>query len=376
MGNEMNTVLVTGSKGFIGKNLVISLQRMANIYVWGYDIDSPTAVLEEGLAKADTVYHLAGVNRPDHVDEFEKGNTGLTQLVCRLLRSRHKKPILVLSSSNQAAQDNPYGISKRNSEKAVLEFGNETGAAVYVFRLPGVFGKWCRPNYNSVVATFCHNIARDLPISVSDPARGIELVYIDDVVNVFTGILHGHPPVPEGGFSRVAPTYRITLRALAETLQGFRESRNNLLLPDMDDRFIRCLYATYLSYLPTDSFSYTLKQFQDTRGELAELLKSPHSGQFFVSRTRPGIVRGHHYHDTKVEKFIVIEGDAVIRFRSIQGGDIIEYPVSGREFRIVDIPPGYTHSIDNVGTKDLVVLFWANEMFEPTHTDTYAMPVS
>jgi len=372
----MNTVLVTGSKGFIGKNLIISLSRMADINVWGYDIDSPTAVMEEGLAKADAVYHLAGVNRPDHVDEFEKGNTELTQLVCRILRNRHKKPILVLSSSNQAAQDNPYGISKRNSEKTVLEFGNETGAAVYVFRLPGVFGKWCRPNYNSVVATFCHNIARDLPISISDPTRGIELIYIDDVVNGFTGILHGHPPATEGGFSRVAPTYRITLGALAETLQGFRESRNNLLLPDMDDRFIRCLYATYLSYLPTDSFSYPLKQFQDTRGELAELLKSPHSGQFFVSRTRPGIMRGHHYHDTKVEKFVVIEGDAVIRFRSILGGDIIEYPVSGREFRIVDIPPGYAHSIDNVGKTDLVVLFWANEMFEPSHTDTYAMPVS
>jgi len=368
-------VLVTGAKGFIGRNLVVSLRRMADILVWEYDLDSPATSLEESLVGADAVFHLAGVNRPESVDEYETGNAELTRRVCHILRSHRRKPTLVLSSSNQAALDNPYGISKCHAEKTVLEFGRDMGAAVYAFRLPGVFGKWCRPNYNSVVATFCHQIARDLQIFVSDPSRELELVYVDDVVRCFAGILLGQIPELQDEFYRVRPTYRITLGALADTLRGFREGRNHLLLPDMESRLIRFLYATYLSYLPTDSFSYFLKQHRDPRGELAELLKSPHVGQIFVSRTRPGITRGHHYHDTKVEKFVVIEGDAVIRFLSVSGGDIIEYPVSGREFRVVDIPPGYSHSIENVGKTDLIVLFWANEVFDPEHPDTAAMPV-
>ena len=286
-----------------------------------------------------------------------------------------RTPLLVLSSSTQAALDNPYGLSKRQAEDAVFDFGRETGASVFVFRLPGVFGKWCRPNYNSVVATFCHNIARDLPIAISDPAREIELVYIDDVVRAFIGIMDGRLPVSDGKYCLAEPTYRISLGALAETIQGFRDSRVSLALPDMSDPFIRALYATYVSYLPADSFAYALTQRTDPRGELAELLKSPHIGQIFVSRTRPGITRGNHYHDTKVEKFVVLEGDAVIRFRHILGGDVIEYPVSGREFRVVDIPPGYTHSIENVGQNDLIVLFWADEIFDPDIPDTFGMTV-
>jgi len=286
-----------------------------------------------------------------------------------------RMPLFVLSSSTQAVQDNPYGISKRRAEDAVFDFGRETGASVFVFRLLGVFGKWCRPNYNSVVASFCHNIARNIPIAISDPAREIELVYIDDVVHAFVGVMDGRPPVSEDRYCIGDPTYRISLGALAETIRGFRDSRVSLDLPDISNPFIRTLYSTYVSYLPTDSFAYTLTQRADLRGELAELLKSHRIGQLFLSRTRPGFMRGNHYHDTKIEKFIVMEGDALIRFRHILGGDVIEYPVSGREFRVVDIPPGFTHSIENIGQNDLITLFWAAEVFDPDIPDTFEMSV-
>ncbi|MCX5821996.1 MAG: NAD-dependent epimerase/dehydratase family protein [Deltaproteobacteria bacterium] len=371
----MKSVLVTGAKGFIGKNLIVSLKRKGDVDVIEYDLDSLAGLLEEGLAKADVIYHLAGVNRPERVEEFTEGNFDLTRQVCDALRQLGRTPLLVLSSSTQAALDNPYGLSKRQAEEAVFDFGRETEASVFVFRLHGVFGKWCRPNYNSVVATFCHNIARDLPVAISDPSREIELVYVDDVVRAFIGVMDGRLPVSDGKYCLAEPTYRISLGALAETIQGFRDSRVSLSLPDMNDPFLRVLYATYISYLPVDSFAYALTQRADPRGELAELLKSPHIGQIFVSRTRPGITRGHHYHDTKVEKFVVLEGDAVIRFRHILGGDVIEYPVSGREFRVVDIPPGYTHSIENIGQNDLIVLFWAAEIFDPNIPDAFGMPL-
>jgi UDP-2-acetamido-2,6-beta-L-arabino-hexul-4-ose reductase len=377
-------ILVTGAKGFIGKNLVVALKRRAGLDVIEYDLDSPAELLEEGLAKADVIYHLAGVNRPERIEEFTEGNFDLTRQICDALRRLERTPLLVLSSSTQAALDNPYGLSKRQAEEAVFDFGRETGASVFVFRLHGVFGKWCRPNYNSVVATFCHNIACNLPIAISDPTREIELVYVDDVVRAFIGVMDNRLPVSDGKYCLAEPTYRISLGPLADTIQGFRDSRVSLALPDMSDSFHRALYSTYVSYLPTDSFAYTLTQRADPRGELAELLKSPHIGQIFVSRTRPGITRGHHYHDTKVEKFVVLEGDAMIRFRHIrpdvndqrtevgeQRSDVIEYPVSGREFRVVDIPPGYTHSIENVGENDLIVLFWADEILNPEKPDTY-----
>lgn len=367
----MKTVLVTGAKGFIGKNLVVSLKRRSDVDLVEYDLDSPAGLLNEGLAKADVIYHLAGVNRPERVEEFKSGNFDLTWQICSALRRLERRPLLVFSSSSQAALDNPYGLSKRQAEEAVFDFGRETGTAVFVFRLHGVFGKWCRPNYNSVVATFCHNIAHGLPIVISDPTREIELVYVDDVVRAFIGVMDGHQPVSDGKYCLAQPTYRISLGALAETIQGFRESRSSFTLPDIGDPFIHNLHATYVSYLQTDSFAYPLIRKEDFRGELAEVLKSPRIGQIFVSRTRPGFTRGNHYHDTKVEKFIVLEGDAVIRFRHILEGAVIEYPVSGREFRVVDIPPGYTHSIENIGQDDLVVLFWAAEIFNPDLPDTY-----
>jgi len=371
----MKTILVTGAQGFIGKNLVVALKRRADVQVIEYDIHSRPEVLDDGLPIADVIYHLAGVNRPERVDDFMEGNFDLTRQICNRLRSIDKKPVFVLSSSTQAALENPYGISKRRAEEVVFDFGRETGASVFVFRLHGVFGKWCRPNYNSVVATFCNNISRDLPIEISDPAREVELVHIDDVVRAFIGIVDGSQPAFEGEYCTAKPTYRISLGALAETISGFRDSRVNLFLPDIGDPFVSALYSTYLSYLPTHSFAYTLTQRADPRGELAEFLKSPRIGQIFVSRTRPGFTRGNHYHDTKVEKFVVMEGDAMIRFRHILEDDVIEYPVSGREFRVVDIPPGYTHSIENIGQNDLVVLFWAFEIFDPDIPDAFVMTV-
>ena len=371
----MKTVLVTGAKGFIGKNLCVAFKRRSDVELIELDIDSPPELLEESLSTVDAIIHLAGVNRPERVEEFTEGNFDLTRQICDTLQRLDRRPFLLLSSSMQALLDNPYGVSKRQAEEEVFAFGEKTGARIAVFRLPGVFGKWCRPNYNSVVATFCHNIARDLPIKISDPSNEIELVYIDDVVRAFIAALDGVPPVTDGKFCRVQPSHRITLGALADQIHRFRESRVSLAVPDVSDPFVHALYATYISYLPTDAFAYALTQRSDPRGELAELLKSPHIGQIFVSRTRPGITRGHHYHDTKVEKFVVLEGDAVIRFRHILGGDVIEYPVTGREFRVVDIPPGYTHSIENVGNIDIVVLFWADEIFDPNIPDTFGMTV-
>jgi UDP-2-acetamido-2,6-beta-L-arabino-hexul-4-ose reductase len=368
-------ILVTGAKGFIGKNLVVALKRRADVDLIEHDLDSPAGLLEEGLAKADLIYHLAGVNRPERVEEFTESNVDLTRKVCDTLRRLERTPLLVLSSSTQAVLDNPYGRSKRQAEEIVFDFGKEAGASIFVVRLHGVFGKWCRPNYNSVVATFCHNIARDLPISISDPAREIDLVYIDDVVRNFISVMDGRLPVSNGTYCQVEPTHRISLGALAETIRNFRDSRVGLVLPDMSVPLSRALYATYVSYLPADSFAYALTQKSDSRGELAELLKSPHIGQFFVSRTRPGIIRGHHYHDTKVEKFVVLAGDAGIRFRHVLGGNIIEYTVSGHEFRVVDIPPGYIHSIENIGQNDLIVLFWADEIFDPLRPDAFGMTV-
>lgn len=368
-------VLVTGARGFIGGNLIIALRRHDGLDVQEYDLDSAPESLEQGLASASVVFHLAGVNRPQKAEEFVQGNVGFTKHICEVLRRLGRKPTLVFSSSTQAALDNPYGLSKRQAEDAILTFGEETGGKVAVFRLPGVFGKWCRPNYNSVVATFCHNVAHELPIGIADPTRELELVHIDDVVAALIKISDAHGTAGSDGFYHVEPVFKITLNRLAEMIHGFHDSRKSLIVPDFSDYFTRRLYSTYISYLPASGFAYSLEQREDPRGSLAEVLKSPHFGQIFVSRTRPNVVRGNHYHDTKVEKFAVLEGQAVIRFRHIQGDNVIEYRVSGKEFRVVDIPPGYTHSIENVGQSELIVLFWAYEPLNPADPDTYPLNV-
>ncbi len=370
-------VLITGARGFVGRNLVQTLRRREDVKLIEYDLGFSEQQLTDGLCRADVIFHLAGVNRPPTPDDYEAGNAGFTEEICHRLREAGRAPTIVLASSIQAELDNPYGRSKLHAEECLRRFSDASGSRIVIFRWTNLFGKWCRPNYNSVTATFCHNVARGMPLQISDPGRELELAYVDDVVSALTATLD----VSKLGdservvFSQVEPTYRATLGKLATTIQSFRDSRTNLTLPDMSDRFIRCLYATYLSYLPENEFAYPLDIKRDNRGELAEFLKSPPFGQIFVSRTKPGITRGNHYHHTKVEKFLVVEGDAVIRFRHIESNEVLSYSVSGRDFCVVDIPPGYTHSIENVGLNEMVVLFWADEIFDPANPETYFMKV-
>jgi UDP-2-acetamido-2,6-beta-L-arabino-hexul-4-ose reductase len=371
----MKRVLITGSKGFIGKNLIQALSRQTDIIVYEHDIDDNKSTLIAALKETDFIYHLAGINRPEKEEEFIKGNIDSTHMMLSVLGELGNAPPILMSSSTQAGLDNPYGISKRKAEDLIFEYGKKAGTTVYVYRLTNVFGKWCRPNYNSVVATFCHNISNGLEITISDAAKEIQLVYIDDVVESFLSLLQKNQNLPQQKYLSVEPIYKIKLGELADRIYLFRDMRKSLAVPDLSDTFTRCLYTTFLSYLATDNFSYMLDQRIDPRGELAELIKSPHFGQIFVSRTRPGITRGNHYHDTKIEKFIVLEGEAVIRFRHVLADEVIEYPVSGREFKVVDIPPGYTHSIENVGTNDLIVLFWADEIFDSSIPDTFLASV-
>ncbi|TFG40033.1 MAG: SDR family oxidoreductase [Candidatus Aminicenantes bacterium] len=370
----MKTVLITGAAGFIGKNLVAALKHRDDVRLILFDVDTEPAVLEVGLAEADLIYHLAGVNRPKDESEFVTGNTGLTEQMLARLVELGRTPTFVLSSSSQAELDNPYGQSKKAAEDAVLKFNNKTGAPVCVYRLPGVFGKGSRPNYNTVVATFCYNLARGLDITVNDPSREMELVYIGDVVDAFLRHLDG-PPDPARQRYSVGRTYRVTLGELADRIRRLHNVRETLTVPDLRDDLMKCLHATYLSFLPEDGFGYPVKLHTDNRGWLFELIKSEHFGQIFVSKTLPGITRGNHYHNTKVEKFCVIQGQGVIRFRQIDSDQILEYPVDGREIKVVDIPPGYTHSIENTGEVEMICLFWANQIFAPERPDTYFDPV-
>ncbi len=366
-------VVVTGSKGFIGRNLMEALNRYPEVEVQGFDIDNSFEDLANALVEADVVFHLAGINRPERVEEYEEGNHLFTKKLCNILEEANKTPLVVFSSSIQVELDNPYGKSKLRAEEALRDWSKRTDAGVEIFRLKNVFGKWCRPNYNSVVATFCHNIARGLPISISDTAKEIELVYIDDVISAFVDCLEKPPQGDE--YKDVSPSFCITLGELANQIKMFKDIRQSLLLPDFSNPFTKRLYATYLSYLKENDFSYQLEIREDARGQLAEFLKQAHFGQIFISRTKPGIIRGNHYHHTKVEKFLVVEGNAVIRFRKIDGTDIIEYRVSGKDFKVVDIPPGYTHNIENVGQGELITLFWADEVFDPKDSDTYRLDV-
>ena len=367
-------IVVTGAQGFIGKNLVAWLGRQMDHQILCFGRQDSWAKVMEGLALADLVFHLAGVNRPQSAEDFRTGNVNFTQQICDQLMATGRPVSFVLASSIQATMDNPYGVSKRQAEEVVRAYAERNQARVAIYRLPNVFGKWCRPNYNSVVATFCHNIAHDLPITINDANHVVELVYIDDVIQHLGYELeqNNHTIIT---YPQVQPTYQISVGRLAEVITSFRQMRHTLVAANFADPFVNKLYATYLSYLKQDNFAYGLDRKCDPRGSLAEFIKSPSFGQVFVSRTLPGITRGNHYHHTKTEKFLVLEGQAIIRFRHLHSNEIIEYPVRGEEFRVVDIPPGYTHSIENVGSSELITLFWASEIFNPAQPDTYVLPV-
>lgn len=369
------TVIVTGAVGFVGRNLAAELASRMQYEVLPFDIADTDEALEGALARADFVFHLAGVNRPEDEAEFDRGNRGFASRVLGLLEKHGRAVPFVLPSSIQAGLDNPYGRSKKAAEEAVFDWAARTGGRALVYRLPNLFGKWCRPGYNSVVATFCHSIARGLPIDIRDPAARLELVYIDDLLREFLRALEGGEHRGADGFCFVPEKHGILLGELADMLRAFRMSRETLLLPDFSSPFARALYATYVSYLPENGFSCKPEMKRDARGFLSELIKRPGFGQIFVSRTKPGITRGNHWHHTKAEKFVVVEGEAVVRFRKADANEVYEYPVSGAEISIVDIPPGYTHSIVNVGETDLVTLFWAGEVFDPERPDTYYLEV-
>lgn len=378
-------ILITGAKGFIGKNLVAELKNIKegkakgynlpqDITLYEYDMDTDPALLDDYCRDANFVFHLAGVNRPKEQPEFMEGNFGFTSVLLDTLKKYENHCPIMLSSSIQADLDNPYGVSKKAGEDLLFNYGKKTGAEVYVFRFPNVFGKWCRPNYNSAVATFCHNIAHDLPIQVNDPSVNMTLVYIDDVVRELIYALLGNAH-KEGEFCKVRTEHRTTLGEIVDLIYSFRDSRKNLQVPNLSDAFTKKLYSTYLSYLPEDDFSYPLTMHTDHRGSFTEFLKSPDRGQVSINISKPGITKGQHWHHTKNEKFLVVSGKGVIRFRKPDEEKVIEYFVSGDKLEVVDIPVGYTHNIENLGETDMVTVMWCNEIFDPEHPDTYFLPV-
>lgn len=366
-------LLITGANGFIGKNLRASLAQSCH-RLWPIDVESGEAELRVAAQAADFVFHLAGVNRPLNEGEFATGNAGFTETLAALLEAGKKPPVL-MSGSTQAALGNPYGRSKLQAEEALRAYARRTGAPVYLYRLTNVFGKWSRPNYNSAVATFCHNIARGLPVQLSDPAHTLRLVYIDDVVDEFLRAMDGAPTPGEHGFCAALPEHEVTLGELVGLLETFRSSRDTLLVPDQSDPFTRKLYATYQSFLPENGFAYRPLCHADERGSFTELLRMGGYGQVSVNVTRPGVCKGEHWHHSKHEKFIVVAGRGVIRMRNPYSDAVLRYEVGAEPPTVVDIPPGYTHNIENLGEGDLVTLMWASETFDPQRSDTYRLPV-
>lgn len=367
-------ILVTGANGFVGKNLIAELRNRGYQEILEFTRETDYSLLDEYTKECNFVFHLAGVNRPKDEQEFMKGNYIFTsELIGRLKKHHNSSPIL-FTSSTQASNDNPYGRSKKAVEDLLFSYSKETGAQTFIYRLPNLFGKWCRPNYNSVVATFCHNIARDLPIQVNDPAAELSLSYIDDVIREFLQTLEGEA-TKDGDFCIIPVTYKITLKELADKLHLFKSNRESLVMPSLENEFDKALYSTFLTYLEEDDFSYKLTKNTDHRGWLTEFIKSKANGQIFISKTKPGIIRGNHWHHTKVEKFLVIQGEAVIRLRKIGHENILEYRVNGEVPEVVDIPAGYTHSIENIGQEDVITLFWACEIFDSKKPDTYFLEV-
>ena len=370
-------ILVTGANGFIGRNLVLRLNELSKVLVSTFVRGDDTARLPELVAQADAIVHLAGENRPADVAAFSQVNSGLTAALCNAIKKefscRGRHVPLILASSTQAECDNPYGRSKLAAEQAVHDLTQETGNPCVVFRLPGVFGKWCKPNYNSVVATFCHNLACDLPITINDPGAAVRLVYVDDVVTALLSALQA--PAPGCVLAAAEPEYTVTLGELAAQIRAFADCRTTLLSARVGAGLVRALYATYMSYLPNEKFSYCIPQHADPRGVFVEMLKTKDSGQFSYFTAHPGITRGGHYHHTKSEKFLVIKGKALFRFRHLLTNELVELRTSGAAPQVEDTIPGWTHDITNVGDDEMVVMLWANEIFDRQKPDTVARKV-
>jgi len=366
-------VLITGANGFIGKNLVMYLDERQDVEVLSFTRDDSLNALEELVVDVDFVFHLAGVNRPQDAQEFQTGNTDLTSALCEAVENSGRQISILYTSSSQAELDNPYGSSKLAAEEMLLNLTAKHGSKVYLFRLPNVFGKWARPNYNSVIATFCHKIAHDLPIQIHDPQASINVVYIDDVISHFIALMDGKES--SSTYVTVEPQYSITVGELANQLYAFRDSRNTLIIEAVGTGLVRALYSTYLSYLPPEYFTYEVPKYDDPRGVFVEMLKTHNSGQFSFFTAYPGVTRGGHYHHSKTEKFLVIKGSACFRFRHIVTGEFHQVNTNSEKPEIVETIPGWTHDITNVGDDEMVVMLWANEIFDRERPDTYAMPV-
>ena len=401
MGTEQAVrVLVTGARGFIGKNLVVRLGELANIEILPFNRGDSTVELAALVAQSDAIVHLAGENRPSDAADFVRVNTDLTRLLCDAIVATGRMIPLILASSTQVELDNPYGQSKLEAERVIVEFADETGNPVAIYRLPGVFGKWCKPNYNSVVATFCHNIARDLPIKINDEMATLNLVYIDDVVDEFIRVLdedmdlnslpaRKDPRInarqktmtidvglPGSYFATVTPQYSITLGELAKQITAFQNCRTSLISERVGTGLTHALYATYISYLLPERFAYDLTKYADERGIFVEMLKTPDCGQFSFFTVYPGVTRGSHYHHTKTEKFLVLRGVARMRFRQMVTDETYEVMVSGNKPQVVDTIPGWVHDITNVGDTEVLVMLWANEIFDRQRPDTFTCEVS
>jgi UDP-2-acetamido-2,6-beta-L-arabino-hexul-4-ose reductase len=366
-------VLITGANGFVGQNLIAHLGERADVEVIRFTRDDSPSSLPGLVAQVDFIFHLAGVNRPEDPLEFHAGNTDLTRLLCAAISSSGRQIPVLYTSSSQAELDNAYGNSKRGAEQVLLDLRSAHGSAVHLFRLPNVFGKWARPNYNSAVATFCNNIVRDLPIQISNPQACINLVYIDDVIAHFIAIMDGK--LTGEPFASVTPQYSITVGELAAQLTAFRDSRKSMIVEPVGTGLVRALYSTYLSYLPPERFTYEVTKYSDPRGVFVEMLKTRDSGQFSYFTAHPGITRGGHYHHSKTEKFLVIKGTACFRFRHVISGEFYELHTSGDKPEIVETVPGWTHDITNSGTEEMIVMLWANEIFDREAPDTFARPV-
>jgi len=369
----MKTILVTGAYGFVGRNLCVELKKSQEYTLLKFGSSDSFETLKSHVSKSDVVVHLAGINRPKYTEEFYKGNKELTEQIVELVKKSDRKIPIIYSSTTQAELENDYGRSKLLAEESLINLNKINENPVSIFRLPNLFGKWSKPNYNSVVATWCNNLSNNQKLEISNPDVIITLAYIDDVIKAIK---------KEIEFCNVDEThvyinkiYTTTLGNLSHKLISFKNNRSTLVMPDLKNDFDKHLYSTYLSYLNTNEFGYNLKTNFDNRGWLAEFIKSEELGQIFISKTKPGITRGNHWHHSKVEKFLVIDGEGIIKFRQIENDIVLEYPVTGKTLKVIDIPPGYTHSITNTGTKELITIFWANEIFNLEQPDTTYLEV-